>query len=99
MELGARVGLVSDWEGHRGPCGGNRSILYLNLGINVIQAVHLLFLHFTKCYMSMKRNMSAQHFGYPIDSAQCLPGVISFTHSPHGPLCIGHFRACSVYTI
>lgn len=72
------MGLVSDWEGHRGPYGGIRNILYLNLGINALQAVHLPFLHFTKCYMSMKRNMSAQHFGYPIDSAQCLPGVISF---------------------
>lgn len=39
-----------------------------------------------------KKEKSAQHLGYPVDSAQCLPDVMFFTRSPHRLWCVGHFQ-------
>lgn len=62
--VGGRVGLVIDWEGHKGTFWSIRNLLYLNPGINILQAVHLLFVHYLRCYMSMKRKVSLA-FGLP----------------------------------
>lgn len=71
---GAQVGFVTDWEGHRAPFGVLGVFFYFNLDIDILQAVHSLFVCFSICYMSIKKK-SAQHLDYPVDSAQCLPGL------------------------
>lgn len=80
-----RVGLVIDWEGHKGTFWSIRNLLYLNPGINILQAVHLLFVYYFRCYMSMKRKVSLV-FGLssrfsPVPAWCCLPGIALMVYS------------------